>query len=120
MEASDAFRASLARAQLVPAHTQLLQDALQQAALTGTVEPQLGLWVYAQARLCSPALLLTATGLLAVCALLAVRPPFVLLFEYDARRPWRASSRLSWFSVLIAALVVLIAAAGLPVISGAG
>ena len=89
-----------------PAHTQLLQEALQQAATQrGGGEG------YAALR--SPALTLAATALAALCILLVVLPPFVLLFEYDAHRPWRSSSRVMWFSVAISALLTLIVAVGL-------
>jgi phosphatidylglycerophosphate synthase len=92
--------------EFLPAHTQLLQEALRQAA-TRRGEGE----VYAA--LSSPAATLTATALAATCILLVVLPPFVLTFEYDAHRPWRSSSRVVWFSVAISALLTLIVAVGL-------
>jgi len=44
-------------------------------------------------------LVLLATAVL--CTLLLVRPPFVLKFEQDQRRPWRGCTRISWFSVAV-------------------
>ena len=107
---------------VLPAHTQLLQEALRQAALADSslqTRARLGGWGYAELCLRSPALTLTATGLIAVCILLVVLPPFVLLFEYDSNKPWRASSRVMWFSVAISVLLTLIVAVGLPVMFGA-
>jgi hypothetical protein len=50
--------------------------------------------------LSDPALLFA----LAVCtlvALLLTRPPFVVRFEHDQKRPWRASQRVCWLSVAV-------------------
>ena len=49
--------------------------------------------------------LLSATALI---TLLLIRPPFVLKFEQDQRRPWRGCTRISWFSIAITVLVVSI------------
>jgi len=41
-------------------------------------------------------IVLLATAVL--CTLLIVRPPFVLKFEQDQRRPWRGCTTISWSS----------------------
>jgi hypothetical protein len=101
-------------------HAQLLEQALSQAVVTDT-QPQttwtLRATQYAQLCASTPALTLCATALLAVCLLLVIRPPFVLIFEQDARRPWRGSTRVSWFALAVAALVTALLAATLPVIA---
>jgi len=44
-----------------------------------------------------------------LCTLLVVRPPFVLKFEQDHRRPWRGCTRISWLSVAVTVLLVSLA-----------
>ena len=55
-------------------------------------------------------------GLCAVAIMLLVRPPFVLAFEYDKTRPWKASSRVSWLAVLLVGLLAAGAAGALPIL----
>ncbi len=50
----------------------------------------------------------------ALCACLVLQPPFVLAFDYDARRPWRATVRVSWLAVIVTAALLAAAAAMLP------
>ena len=60
-------------------------------------------------RLCgSPAATLIALGASSLCLLLLLRPPFILKFEYDQRRPWRGCSKVSWVSVIVVTLVVML------------
>ena len=63
----------------------------------------------------SPVFCLACTVMLAVVTLLVLRPPFVLLFEHDARRPWKGSVRMSWFAVSFATLCTLAVAGCLPI-----
>ena len=52
-------------------------------------------------------LLLLAVG--TVLLLLVLRPPFVLTFEYDQRRPWRGGVHVSWLGVsCVTAFVLLV------------
>jgi len=101
-------------------HTQLLQSALAQAASADAVadapETRLrrGLNDCVRACLCSPPLALAVTGLLALSLLLVIRPPFILRFEHDARRPWKGAVSVSWFGVLVTLVLTLLVAAGLP------
>ena len=55
-----------------------------------------------------------AVTLLSVLILLLVRPPFVMAFEYDRSRPWKARAHVSWLSVLLVALLVGGAAVVVP------
>jgi len=50
-----------------------------------------------------------ALALAALALLLLLRPPFVLKFEQDQRRPWRGCTRLSWSSVAVAVALVALA-----------
>ena len=53
--------------------------------------------------------LMTLLSAAVLCTLLLVRPPFVLKFEQDQRRPWRGCTRISWLSVAITVLLVSLA-----------
>lgn len=69
-------------------------------------------FVYSATR--HPALRALFIGLGGIFLILLIRPPFVLSFEYDKTRPWKACSRISWISVLIVAFLVAGAAAVVP------
>jgi hypothetical protein len=107
-----------------PLRTQLLEEALANAvARQGSPEagaPEVHIRrhmvSFADACLASPALCLLCTAVAALSMLLVLRPPFVLHFEYDARRPWKGSMRLSWFAVFLAVLCVVAIGAGLPIV----
>ena len=58
----------------------------------------------------------SSAGFLALAILLVLRPPFVLSFHYDSRRPWRASTQMCWFALTLTALLVAAAAALLPLL----
>lgn len=99
----------------------LLQDSMAQAAAKespSTANFQIGARTQAVWSACnrSPVLSLFITALLVATILVIVRPPFVLTFSTDSRRPWRGSMNLCWFSVFVVVMVMLIAVAGLPII----
>jgi len=48
----------------------------------------------------------TMIALATLLILLLVRPPFVLKFEQDQRRPWRGCTRISWSSVGVTVALV--------------
>lgn len=55
------------------------------------------------------ALTLLALAVASVLVLLLLRPPFVMAFEYDQRRPWRGGVQVSWLSVIcVTAMVVMV------------
>ena len=64
----------------------------------------------------SPGLQAGVTALLALVVLVTVRPPFVLRFEYDARRPWKGHMALSGFAVLLSVTLVVLVSAGIPLL----
>lgn len=96
--------------------TRGLHDALAQAALVAE-PPQIQRTVDF-ARVCteSRALVIGVTAALAVAILLITRPPFALRFEYDSRRPWKGTMRISWRAITITVLLVAAAAAGAPLL----
>ena len=51
-----------------------------------------------------------------MCAsiLLLLRPPFVLHFELDERKPWKSHLRISWLSVASVTAIVVCLAAIIP------
>ena len=106
----------------IPAHTQLLQDALREAAAKSaeTAAPETlmrrSLSAYTAACANSPMWTLLACALLAVVIILITRPPFVMIFENNVKQPWRSTMKFSWFSTCVTVLVVLAVAAGLPFI----
>jgi hypothetical protein len=51
---------------------------------------------------------------LAFAVLLVLRPPFVLVFKYDATRPWRGSSSICWLSLTVVAFVTAALSAAAP------
>ena len=101
-------------------NTAMLRDALHQAALADCVQvapetfARRAFTEFTEACLSSPALVLCSTAVAALAIVLVIRPPFVLLFEHDSRRPWRGKMQISWFSTLVAVLVTLVAAAAIP------
>ena len=106
----------------VPAHTQLLQDALKEAAATNgeiyapetLVRHSLNACKVACVK--SPVWTLLATALIAIVIILITRPPFVMIFEHNVKQPWRSTLKFSWFSTCIAVLITVAVAAGLPFI----
>ena len=96
-------------------HTQLLEDTMARAACArGEQTWATGAREYVERCAASPSLALGSTAILATVVLLVLRPPFVLLFNHDAQRPWRGCMQICWFSVLVVVVVTLAAAAGLP------
>lgn len=97
--------------------TKSLQDAFLQAARVA--EPAGIERTVHIARACaeSRAVVTTATVLLALTILLITRPPFVLRFEHDARRPWKGVMRVSWLAVMFTVLIAAAAAVGLPLLA---
>jgi hypothetical protein len=53
-------------------------------------------------------------GVAVVFVLLCLRPPFVLKFKVDRRRPWRAETEFSWLSVFAIALLVTACVVAVP------
>lgn len=51
---------------------------------------------------------------LACAVLLVTRPPFVMTFQYDKRKPWRAEASVSWSSLLTFAALSAGVACALP------
>lgn len=103
-------------------HAQQLQEAYLQLAAAEHVPqpaPIASESLLSFGRRCceSQPVVLSATAVLALCVLLVMRPPFVLTFERDARQPWRGVVRLSWFSLLVAVLLTLTVATGLPLLA---
>jgi hypothetical protein len=76
----------------------------QEPAPAASASTSLREWCSALAR-SSPALL-CALAIGALVLLLLTRPPFVVCFEYDQRRPWKGTQRVSWISVVVVATVV--------------
>ena len=72
-------------------------------------------WVSAvlSSRLAQP----VAVFLLASLVLVALCPPFVLTFHYDATRPWKGTSALSWSSVFVVAFATALCATLAPKIA---
>lgn len=111
------------RMNAVPYHTQLLQDALQEAAAqkhdVTAPETIIHRSISACKHVCvqSPTGTLMVTGLLAIVLIIVLRPPFALVYEHDSRYPWRGKLSISWFSVLVAALITVAVAAGIPLVS---
>ena len=62
----------------------------------------------------NPYALAVVTALFAVLILMCLRPPFILQFEMDRRRPWQAKTQISWIAVGAVGLLVGSAAALLP------
>jgi hypothetical protein len=58
----------------------------------------------------------TLIGTLVIC--LVVRPPFLLHFKYDARRPWKGQMRMSWMAVVVCCLIAVLLSTGLPLCTG--
>lgn len=56
-----------------------------------------------EAILASRATSVLLVAVLAALLLLVIRPPFVMRFEHDRRRPWRGSAHVAWRSVLATA-----------------
>ena len=54
------------------------------------------------------------TALLSVLIILCLRPPFILRFDVDKRRPWQATTEISWLAVGAIGFTVGITAALLP------
>jgi len=54
-------------------------------------------------------LTIAVLALATLAVLLVVRPPFVLRFEQDQRRPWRGTTSLSWSSVAVTVFLVALA-----------
>jgi len=100
----------------VPTHTQQLRRALLEATAQPPTTAPRDFRLEASTYLNSPPLVLVCAGALAISLLLVLRPPFVLLFEYDAKHPRRGTMRLSWFSVCVTVLITLIAASSIPVL----
>ena len=105
-----------------PLRTLMLQEALANAAALG--EQALDIPEVQIRRSClsllsacgsSPPLCLLVLVVLALCTLLVLRPPFVLQFDHDARRPWKGSMRLSWLAVFFTIVCTIAIAAGVPV-----
>ena len=107
----------------LPLRTQMLEEALAKAvnhqASTEVDAPEVHIRrrvvTFADACFSSPTLCLLCTTVAALAMLLILRPPFVLHFEHDARRPWKGSMRLSWFAVFLTVLCVVGIGAGLPI-----
>lgn len=55
-------------------------------------------------------------GLCSAALLLLIRPPFVIAFEYDKTRPWKARSHISWLSVACASILAGGAAGAIPIL----
>ena len=101
----------------------MLEEALANAASQTAAEanaPEVHLRrrvsLFAETCSASPALCLVCTSVLALAILVVVRPPFVLHFEHDARRPWKGTMRLSWFALFLAVICVVAISAGLPIV----
>ncbi len=62
----------------------------------------------------SPTLRAVAGSVVVVALLLIVRPPFILSFHFDSKRPWRASCRVSWIAVIFVTLIAAAAVAVAP------
>ena len=105
-----------------PLRTQMLEEAMANAANYAVPDidaPEVHIrrqvTTFAEACFSSPFLCLVCTAVLALATLLVLRPPFVLHFEHDARRPWRGSMRISWFALFLSVLCVVAIGAGLPI-----
>jgi hypothetical protein len=95
----------------------LLQRTLDEAAAaSAAAAPRLPVSATQCARACCKSVpaSLAAVALLALCILLIVRPPFVMLYDHDSDRPWRGTLRVSWTAVLVTVLLTTAAAAALP------
>ena len=95
----------------------LLQRTLDEAAASSAPpETRLRMGTTQCVRACSKSVPLTlvSVALLSVCILLIVRPPFVMLYDHDADRPWRGTLRVSWTAVFVAMLITTAASAALP------
>jgi len=53
-------------------------------------------------------LLILGLAVATVLLLILLRPPFVMAFEYDQRRPWRGGSHVSWLSITCVTSVVIL------------
>ena len=108
---------------VLPAHTQLLRDALKEAAdkSAETTAPETlvrrSLSACTLACVNSPIWTLVACALVAVVIILIMRPPFVMIFEHNFKQPWRSTLKFSWFSTCVTVLLVVAVAAGLPFIA---
>ena len=106
----------------IPAHTQLLQDALREAAAKNNEIDAPETLMRRSLSACkvacvnSPIWTLVACALTAVVIIIISRPPFVMVCENNAKQPWRSISKFSWFSACIAVLLTIAVAAGLPFI----
>ena len=65
----------------------------------------------------SPGLLSVTLALSCVALLLVVRPPFVLNFEHDLRRPWRGRASLCWTSVCAVTALLVGGVAAVPLLA---
>lgn len=61
----------------------------------------------------APKVTLSSFTILAIlCAastfvLLVFRPPFVIVFEYDGKRPWKGRERVSFTSIIVVTILVM-------------
>ena len=106
--------------------TQMLTQAIARAAFAASpnaVEPAGDAALTATISQCWNACLSSISGVAAMSAIFAMvilvtlRPPFVLRFEYDARRPWKGSMKLSGMALLVAVLIVVVLVTGIPLLA---
>ena len=103
----------------IPAHTQLLQDALREAAANKCEidAPEIlmrrSLSACKMACVNSPIWTLVACALTAIVIIIISPPPLVMIFENNAKQPWRSTLQISWFSTCVAVLLTVAVAAGL-------
>lgn len=64
--------------------------------------------------------LLLALAVASAVLLLAVRPPFVVSFEYDQKHPWKGSQSVSWVGVVVTTLLVVLAPLAVHLASPSG
>jgi hypothetical protein len=53
-------------------------------------------------------------GVIGFIILMVLKPPFVMSFQYDERRPWKAVSSISWISVITTLAVLVLTAVVVP------
>jgi len=92
--------------------TQQFETAMQVADLPTAFPDRARAWAWTCCE--SSRLRAALAGSFAVVISLVLQPPFVLAFDYDARRPWRATVRISWYAVAMAAILLAAAAAWIP------
>jgi hypothetical protein len=94
--------------------TQQFETAMQVADLPAAFPERARSWAWSCSETAWSRAALAAC--FAVVAGLLLQPPFVMTFEYDARRPWRAAVRVSWCAIAVTAALLAAAAAWLPLV----